>query len=61
MLRLRDLVQIGRMIGIGECGVNLFNNEQSSLQAEIFESKIKLANEFHLRFIIHCRQLDQQL
>ncbi|CAF1014288.1 unnamed protein product [Rotaria sordida] len=46
---------------IGECGLDLLNNEQLSLQTEIFISQIKLANEFHLPLIIHCRQLDQQL
>ena len=49
------------MVAIGECGLDLLNNEQLSLQNEIFASQIKLANEFHLPLIIHCRQLDQQL
>jgi TatD DNase family protein len=49
------------MVAIGECGLDLLNNEQLSLQIEIFNSQIKLANEFHLPLIIHCRQLDQQL
>lgn len=49
------------MVAIGECGLDLLNNEQLSLQTEIFISQIKLANEFHLPLIIHCRQLDQQL
>ncbi|CAF1244176.1 unnamed protein product [Adineta steineri] len=61
LLRLRDLVQTRPMVGIGECGLDLLNNEQLPLQIEIFISQIRLANEFHLPLIIHCRQLDQQL
>ncbi len=61
LLRLRNLVQTRPMIAIGECGLDLLNNEQLSSQIEIFTLQIKLANEFHLPLIIHCRQLDQQL
>lgn len=49
------------MVGIGECGLDLLNKEQLSLQIEIFSLQIKLANEFHLPLILHCRQLDEQL
>lgn len=61
LLRLRDLIQKRGMIAVGECGLDLLNNEQLSIQTEIFASQIKLANEFHLPLILHCRQLDQQL
>ncbi|CAF4890533.1 unnamed protein product [Rotaria sp. Silwood1] len=61
LLNLRNLIQTRSMIAVGECGLDLLNNEQLSLQTEIFVSQIKLANEFHLPLIIHCRQLDQQL
>jgi TatD DNase family protein len=61
LLRLRDLIQTRPMVAVGECGLDLLNSEQLSLQNEIFSSQIKLANEFHLPLIIHCRQLDQQL
>ncbi|UJR09655.1 hypothetical protein I4U23_013889 [Adineta vaga] len=61
LLRLRHLVQTRPMVGIGECGLDILNNEHLSLQTEIFISQIKLANEFHLPLIIHCRQFDQQL
>jgi TatD DNase family protein len=49
------------MVAVGECGLDLLNQEQIPLQTEIFSSQIKLANEFHLPLILHCRQLDQQL
>lgn len=61
LLRLRDLVQTRPVVAIGECGLDLLNNEQLSLQTEIFSAQTELANEFHLPLIIHCRQLDQQL
>ena len=61
LLRLRDLLQRRPIVAIGECGLDCLNNEQLSLQTEIFTSQIKLANEFHLPLILHCRQLDQQL
>jgi TatD DNase family protein len=61
LLYLRDLIQTRPMVAIGECGLDLLNNEQLTLQTEIFTLQIKLANEFHLPLIIHCRQLDQQL
>lgn len=61
LLRLRHLIQTRPMVAVGECGLDLLNNEQLSSQTEIFVEQIKLANEFHLPLIIHCRQLDQQL
>ncbi|CAF4210937.1 unnamed protein product, partial [Rotaria magnacalcarata] len=61
LLELRNLIQTRPMIAVGECGLDVLNSGQLSLQTEIFTSQIKLANEFHLPLIIHCRQLDQQL
>jgi Tat protein secretion system quality control protein TatD with DNase activity len=49
------------MVAIGECGLDLLNNEQLVFQTEIFAAQIKLANEFHLPLILHCRQLEEQL
>lgn len=49
------------MVAVGECGLDLLNNEQMSSQTEIFAEQIRLANEFHLPLVLHCRQLDQQL
>ncbi|CAF3315913.1 unnamed protein product [Rotaria socialis] len=61
LLELRNLIQTRPMVAVGECGLDVLNSGQLSLQTEIFTSQIELANEFHLPLIIHCRQLDQQL
>ncbi|CAF1139176.1 unnamed protein product [Adineta ricciae] len=61
LLSLRHLIQTRPMVAVGECGLDFLNAEQLSLQMEMFASQIKLANEFHLPLVVHCRQMDQEL
>jgi TatD DNase family protein len=64
----KKLGQNKKVIGIGECGLDLYripdgHSAETMLpkQTEVFEQHIKLAAELNLPLVIHCREAHQYL
>lgn len=54
---MRKLARLGRVVAIGECGLDYFRSDPStsSRQKEIFIKQIELANELNLALMLHIR------
>ena len=55
-----DLCQSKKVIGIGECGLDLFRSDPKTKEAQIgsFIEQIKLANQQKLPLMIHVRAME---
>lgn len=53
----RELVKQGKVVGIGECGLDYYHTNPNSheVQEAAFIAQIELANELHLPLMIHTR------
>ena len=59
---LRHDLQLPNVVAIGECGLDMVNGPEMSLQQAAFEAQIQLAETRRLPLIIHCvRAFDQLL
>ena len=53
---IRDLaLSDGRVVAIGEMGLDFFKADNRELQIEVFRSQLQIARELDLPVIIHCR------
>lgn len=64
----KSLARNPKVIGIGECGLDLYRipegltaAEMLPRQTEVFMGHIKLAQELDLPMVIHCREAHEQL
>ena len=64
----RTLAQNSKVIGIGECGLDLYRipegltaSEMLPRQTEVFKAHIKLAQDLQLPLVIHCREAHAEL
>lgn len=54
--RLRELARSGRIVAIGECGLDFFRDHSPrEVQADAFRRQIRLATELDLPMIFHVR------
>lgn len=54
--RLKNLAQSGRIVAIGECGLDFFRDlSPRKVQEEVFRAQIALAKELDLPMIFHLR------
>lgn len=44
-----------KIIGVGECGLDFFFDQEKVLQKKLFQAQIDLAKELNLPLIVHCR------
>lgn len=51
---LKDITKDKNCVAIGECGLDGLINIDDSIQEEVFERQIELANERKKPLIIHC-------
>ncbi|MDD3663257.1 MAG: TatD family hydrolase [Candidatus Pacebacteria bacterium] len=61
--KYRELAKKGRVVGIGECGLDYYHMEPESIekQRKAFISQIELANELNLPLMLHIRNSDERL
>ena len=53
---IRDLaLSDGRVVAVGEMGLDFFKADNRELQIEVFRSQLQIARELDLPVIIHCR------
>jgi len=55
--KYRELAKKGKVVGIGECGLDYYHLEKDSIekQKEAFIEQIELANELNLPLMLHVR------
>jgi len=55
--RYRELAKMGKVVGIGECGLDYYHLEEDSIgkQKIAFMSQIELADELNLPLMLHVR------
>lgn len=53
----RKLARLGRVVGIGECGLDYYHLDEESIekQKKAFTQQIELANEFNKPLMLHIR------
>lgn len=59
-----NLAKNKKVVGIGECGLDYFRNNDESFkekQKEVFVKQLKLAREINKPIIIHCRDAHEDL
>ena len=57
--KIKNLSKNEKVVGIGECGIDLYRDEDKKnyeKQKELFEKHILLSNEIKKPLVIHCRQ-----
>lgn len=61
--KYRELVKEGKVVGIGECGLDYYHLVPESIekQRNAFISQIELANELNLPLMLHIRNSDERL
>lgn len=52
--RMERVVSGGRIVAIGECGLDWAVEVDRKLQAEVFERQLDLAKRYNLPIILHC-------
>ena len=61
-VKLKELAQQPKVVAIGETGLDYYRNLSTpESQKQAFIRQIKLANDFKLPLVIHCRQAEQDL
>ncbi|MEI8270951.1 MAG: TatD family hydrolase [bacterium] len=55
--KYKELVRLGKVVGIGECGLDYYHLEEDSIEKQraAFISQIELANELDLPLMLHVR------
>lgn len=55
--KYRELAKTGRVVGIGECGLDYYHLEEDSIEKQkaAFISQIELANELNVPLMLHVR------
>lgn len=55
--KYRELMNLGRVVGIGECGLDYYHMNEDSIEKQkvAFISQIELANELGLPLMLHVR------
>jgi len=61
--KYRELVKIGKVVGIGECGLDYFHLSKETVEKQkiAFIGQIELANELNLPLMLHIRNNDLDL
>jgi TatD DNase family protein len=60
--RLRDLLQLDRVVAIGETGLDYhYDNSPRQRQRQLFESHLAIAAETGMPVIVHCRSADDDV
>ncbi len=61
--KYRELTKLGKVVGIGECGLDYYHLEEESLekQRSAFISQIELANELDIPLMLHVRNSSTNL
>jgi TatD DNase family protein len=61
--KYRELARIGRVVGVGECGLDYYHMSPGSMekQKKAFIDQIELANELDLPLMLHIRNSDEDL
>lgn len=56
MALLRELAREAKVVAIGETGLDFhYNFSKQDAQREVFRSQLKMASEFDLPVVVHCR------
>jgi len=55
--KYRELVKLGKVVGIGECGLDYYHMNEESIEKQkvAFIAQIELANELNLPLMLHVR------
>jgi TatD DNase family protein len=55
--KYRELSKLGKVVGIGECGLDYYHMEEESIEKQktAFIAQIELANELNLPLMLHVR------
>lgn len=55
--KYRELAKLGKVVGIGECGLDYYHMDEESIEKQkvAFISQIELANELELPLMLHVR------
>jgi TatD DNase family protein len=55
--KYKELAKMGKVIGIGECGLDYYRCDEESIEKQkiAFIAQIELANELHLPLMLHVR------
>lgn len=55
--KYRELAKLGKVVGIGECGLDYYHMDEGSIEKQkvAFISQIELANELNLPLMLHIR------
>ena len=64
ILKLEKLAGMGKVVAIGEAGLDYFrleNEQDKDIQKELFLKQIELANNLNLPIIIHSREADDDM
>jgi len=61
--KYRELFKIGKVVGIGECGLDYYHMSKDSVekQKKAFIDQIELANELDIPLMLHIRNSDEYL
>jgi len=61
--KYRELSKLGKVVGIGECGLDYYHMDPDSVdkQKTAFISQIELANELNIPLMLHIRNSDENL
>lgn len=57
---LRELASAGKVVAIGECGLDFVKGSNFSLQEKVFRAQVQLARELDLPLIIHSRGAEKE-
>lgn len=61
--KYKELIKLGKVVGIGECGLDYFHLSEESVEKQkvAFISQIELANELNLPLMLHIRNNEEYL
>ncbi|ETB63921.1 TPA: TatD family deoxyribonuclease [Candidatus Nomurabacteria bacterium] len=61
--KYRELTKIGKVVGVGECGLDYYHLSPDSVekQKKAFIDQIELANELEIPLMLHIRNSDENL
>ncbi len=61
--KYKKLAKLGKVVGIGECGLDYFHLDSDSIEKQktTFISQIELANELNIPLMLHIRNNDEDL
>ncbi|MGJ1421306.1 TatD family hydrolase [Sphingobacterium spiritivorum] len=54
LAQLRTLLDNGKLLGIGECGIDKVIETDVNLQKDVFAAQVQLATQYDKPLIIHC-------